>query len=351
MKRPLKTTMTKIQLSRRDFLKLSASGALALALSEMGIDRALAAPLTSQGRVTWSGIPLYDAPSFQAKELRLFGIDQVVNLKAEVEGEEGYGNPFNKTWYQTDDGYIYSGWLQPVETIYQKAVYNIPAAGQLGEITVPMSLTYLSPYIYAKNAHRLYYQTTHWIKKVVVTRDEKSIWYEIYDNVLKKSFYVPSYNMRLIPTEELMPLSTNIPDADKFIHVDLASQMVTAFEGDQMVFSSRCSSGQKGTDTPNGDFSTYHKGPSIHMTNDQGDAVIKNVYSLAGVPWCSFFTGSGHAFHGTYWHNDYGRPRSHGCVNLPSLDAKWIYRWTSPVVPPEEDYLYLPDHGTRVQVV
>lgn len=339
------------QLSRRDFLKLSASGALALALSEMGIDRALAALPASQGRITWSGIPLYDAPSFQANELHLFGIDKVVELKAEVEGELGYGNPFNNKWYQVDNGYVYSGWLQPVETVYQKAVYNVPEAGLLGEISVPMSLTYLGPYVYAKNAHRLYYGSTHWIKKVVVTRDEKSIWYEIFDNVLKKSFYVPTYNMRIVPPEELAPLSTNIPSADKLILVDLASQMVTAFEGDQLVFSARCSSGQKGTDTPKGDFSTYHKGPSIHMTNDQGDAVIKNVYSLAGVPWCSFFTGSGHAFHGAYWHNDYGRPRSHGCVNLSSADAKWIYLWTSPVVPPDEDYLHLPGQGTRVQVV
>ncbi len=341
--------MTNFQLSRRDFLKLSASGALALALSEMGIDRALAALPASQGRITWSGIPLYDAPSFQSKELRLFGIDKVVELKAEVEGEAGYGNAFNKTWYQVDEGYTYSGWLQPVETIYQKAVYNIPAAGQLGEITVPMSLTYLGPYAYAKNAHRLYYGSTHWIKKVIITRDEKSIWYEIFDNVLKKSFYIPSYNMRLIPAEELTQLSANVPDADKFIHVDLAAQMVTAFEGNTMVFSARCSSGQKGTDTPKGDFSTYHKGPSIHMTN-QGDAV-NNIYNLAGVPWCSFFTGAGHAFHGAYWHNDYGRPRSHGCVNLASADAKWIYRWSSPVVPTEEDYVNLPGQGTRIQVV
>jgi lipoprotein-anchoring transpeptidase ErfK/SrfK len=341
--------MNNSQISRRDFLKLSASGALAFVLAEMGIERALAAPPTSHGRITWSGIPLYDAPALNAKQLHLFGIDQVVGLKAEVDGDEGYGNPFNKVWYQLDDGYTYSGWLQPVETNYQKAVYEIPAAGQLGEITVPMSLTYRSPFVYAKNAHRLFYETTHWIKRVVVTREEKSVWYEIYDNVLEESFYVPSYNMRLVPAEELTPLSTNVPDADKFIHVDLASQMVAAFEGDTMVFSSRCSSGQKGTDTPRGDFSTYHKGPSIHMTN-QGDAV-NNIYNLAGVPWCSFFTSAGHAFHGTYWHNDYGRPRSHGCVNLPSADAKWIYRWTTPVVPPEEDYVNLPGQGTRVQVV
>jgi hypothetical protein len=341
--------MKNLQLSRRDFLKLSASGALAFVLSEIGLDRALAAPPTSQGRITWSGIPLYDAPKLNANQLHLFGIDQVVDLKAEVEGDAGYGNPFNKIWYQLDGGYTYSGWIQPVETKYQKPVYEIPAAGQLGEITVPMSLTYVDPYFYAKNKHRLFYESTHWIKKVVITREEKCVWYEIYDNVLKKSFYVPSYNMRLIPPEELSMLSPEIPAADKSIHVDLASQMVSAFEGDKMVFSSRCSSGQQGTDTPVGEFGTYHKGPSIHMTN-QGDAV-NNIYNLAGVPWCSFFTGSGHAFHGAYWHNDYGRPRSHGCVNLPSPAAKWLYLWTSPRVPADEDYLQLPGEGTRVQVV
>ena len=342
--------MKKPNLSRRDFLKLSASGALGLVLSELGIDRALAAPPASQGRVTWSGVPLYDAPSFKAKEMHLFGIDQVVNLKAEVEGDEGYGNPFNKAWFQVDDGYTYSGWLQPVETKHQKPVYKIPSEGQLGEITVPMSETRLIPYTYAKNGYRLYYGSTHWVKKVVVTREEKSIWYEIFDNEIKKYFYVPYYNMRLVPPEELTLLSPDIPESEKLIHVDLATQLVTAFEGDTMVFSSRCSSGSKGTRTPTGEFLTYHKGPSIHMTNQDEDG-SENYYHLPGVPWCSFFTGYGNAFHGTYWHNDYGRPRSHGCVNLKSEDAKWLYRWSRPNVPSGEDYLHLPGEGTRVQIV
>src|SRR3972149_3882289 len=92
------------QLSRRDFLKLAASSALGLALSELRLDRAFAAPPASQGRVTWSGVPLYDAPSFKAKEIRVFGMDQVVAITAEMEGDEGYGNPYNKIWYQVDNG-------------------------------------------------------------------------------------------------------------------------------------------------------------------------------------------------------------------------------------------------------
>jgi hypothetical protein len=339
--------MTNLNFSRRDFLKLSASGVLGLVLSELGIGRALGALPASQGRATYSGVPLYDAPSFKAKEIHLFGIDVVVDLKAEVEGDEG--NPYNKAWYQLDGGYTYSGWLQPVETKFQKPVYEIPAEGQLGEISVPMSETRISPYIYAKNGYRLYYGSTHWIKRTIVTRDEKSIWYEIYDQRIDSTFFVPYYNMRLIPNEELTLLSPDVPESEKFIHVDLPTQFVTAFEGDTMVFSSRCSSGSKGTTTPTGDFSTYHKGPSVHMDNQDED--VKNHYDLPGVPWTSYFTSEAHAFHGTYWHNDYGRPRSHGCVNLPSADAKWIYRWTRPNVPVGEDYLHLPGEGTRVQIV
>lgn len=337
-------------LSRRDFLKLSASGALGFVLAEMGLGSALAAPPTSQGRIVFSGVPLMDAPSFNAKELMKFGIDVAVPLQGEVLGDEGYGNPFNTTWYQIENGYAYSGWIHPVETLYQKPVYDIRAEGRLGEVCVPFSITRLDPTVSARKGYRIYYGSVHWVKKIVVTREEKSIWYEIYDSELQTSYYVPHYDMRIIPDEELTPLSPNVPNADKLIAVDLATQMVTAFEGTTMVFSSRCSSGGKGTRTPKGEFSTYHKGPSIHMTN-QDEEGVENYYHLPGVPWTSFFTSEGNAFHGTYWHNDYGRPRSHGCVNLASPDAKWLYRWTNPVVPLGEDYLHQPGSGTRVQIV
>ncbi len=62
-------------------------------------------------------------------------------------------------------------------------------------------------------------------------------------------------------------------------------------------------------------------------------------FDLPGVPWNIFFTYSGIAIHGTYWHNDYGIERSHGCVNVSPEAAKWIYRWTDPVAPYEDDYV------------
>lgn len=337
------------QISRRDFLKLTASGSLAFALKDLRIDRALAASPLKQGRITLSGLPMYDGPAFTARKVHHFNRDQVVDITAVVENG-GEGNPFNTVWYQVNnEGYTYSGWVHPAETNYQKPGFDIPKGGRVGEITVPFSDTRVSPYVYGKRGYRIYYGSTHWVKRYIVTREEKRIWYEIYDFHLKRLYYVPSHEMRLIPDDELSPISPHVPEEEKSIVVDLNAQLVTAFEGEKMVLSQRCSSGARGTETPKGNFRTYHKGPSVHMTN-QGDA-LEDIYNLPGVPWCSFFTGLGHAFHGTYWHNDYGRPRSHGCVNLPSESAKFLYRWTRPDVPPDADYIHLPGQGTRVKIV
>jgi lipoprotein-anchoring transpeptidase ErfK/SrfK len=338
------------QISRREFLKLASAGSLAFALKDLRLDRALAAPASiKQGRITFSGMPLYDAPTFKANQIHNFGADSIVEVIAIDENGE-QGNPFNSAWYQVKGGYTYSGWVQPVETNYQKPIFNIPEKGQVGEITVPFTDTKRDPYVYADRGYRLFYGSTHWVKRVIVQRDEKSIWYEIYDFYLKESRYVSSHDMRLVPNDELTTLSPDVPDEEKHIVVDLSTQLVTAFEGEKLVFSQRCSSGVRGNDTPSGEFTTYHKGASVHMTNE-GDAVEEEtVYSLPGVPWCSFFTGAGNAFHGTWWHNDYGRPRSHGCVNLPSESAKFLYRWTKPNVPPDTDYVHLPGQGTNVHV-
>ena len=345
--------------SRRDFLKASGAGLLGLFLADLRLDRVfakhpersewVAAETPKQGRSTLSGVEVLSEPSFNAKRVRLFGLDEIVDISGDVEGDQGYGNPFNSTWYQINgEGYAYSGALQPVETLYQKPVYDIPEVGVLGEITVPYSDARLDASVLSKRGYRIYYSSTHWITGIFVNRSEKSIWYKIYDRQLQQSFYVGAYEMRVIAADELSPLSPEVAEADKRIYVDLATQSVTVFEGEKPVLVARCSSGAKGTETPLGEFRTFHKGPSIHMTN-QGDGT-ENTYHLPGVPWVTFFTGTGVAFHGTYWHNNYGRPSSRGCVNLISGDAKFIYRWTRPEVPPETPYLYQPGEGTVVNV-
>ncbi len=78
-------------------------------------------------------------------------------------------------------------------------------------------------------------------------------------------------------------------------------------------------------------------------------AIDGNSFDLPGVPWVSYIYWTGVALHGTYWHNDYGTPRSGSCINLTPADAKWLYRWTLPIVPPGEDWVRAPE-GTRVVV-
>ena len=95
------------QLTRRDFLKILTSGSLAFALKDLRLDRALAASAITQGRMTQTGLPLYDAPAFAANKLHIFRADEVVDVTAVVEQGE-YGNPFNAAWYQVNgEGYIY----------------------------------------------------------------------------------------------------------------------------------------------------------------------------------------------------------------------------------------------------
>jgi hypothetical protein len=69
------------------------------------------------------------------------------------------------------------------------------------------------------------------------------------------------------------------------------------------------------------------------------DEESPDYFDLPGVPWDTFFDLEGRAIHGTYWHNDYGVPRSHGCVNVSIDAAQWIYRWTHPIAAYQDDYV------------
>ena len=335
--------------TRRDFLKFSAAGALGLLMADLGLEKvhAGAPPLQRQGRTTWSSLTIYDNPSFSGREINLYGRDAVLPITEEmfIEGEHTY----NHLWYRIgDEGFAHSAYLQPVYTSYNLPVFNIPEKGALAEVTIPIVLVRLGASYLYKQKLRYYYGTTHWVDSIVQSSEDGNYWYRIYDRQDKEYYFVPTYSLRIIPDEELAPISPNIPPEEKALFVDLSTQTMVAYEGNTPVLTSLVASGWGGTATPTGEFSTYHKAPSVHMTDGAGDAAN---YDLPGVPWVSFFTGNGDAFHGTYWHNDFGDPRSHGCVNTPDNISKFIYLWSTPYVPPGEDYVHLPGQGTRVEIV
>jgi lipoprotein-anchoring transpeptidase ErfK/SrfK len=75
-------------------------------------------------------------------------------------------------------------------------------------------------------------------------------------------------------------------------------------------------------------------------------------WDLIGIGWTALFVGEGVALHSTFWHNNFGEPMSHGCVNLSPEDAKWIFRWTLPVVPYDTgDITIVGEGSTKVVVV
>jgi lipoprotein-anchoring transpeptidase ErfK/SrfK len=108
------------------------------------------------------------------------------------------------------------------------------------------------------------------------------------------------------------------PTAAKAIVIDLSSQTLTAYEGSQAVFSTHISAGTARTPTPVGEFAIYTKIRSQTMSGPG--------YILPNVQFVAYFY-SAYAIHGAYWHDSFGRPMSHGCVNMRNIDAEWLYGW------------------------
>jgi lipoprotein-anchoring transpeptidase ErfK/SrfK len=162
-------------------------------------------------------------------------------------------------------------------------------------------------------------------------------------------YYAPAEAFRKVPISELIPISSDIPAQEKRIWVDLSKQWLYCYEGSQLVFSSKISSGRQFDEvtywTPEGEFLTFRKRPSRHMSS--GNRATG--YDLPGVPWVAYINEEGVAFHGTFWHNDFGSPRSHGCINMTPQAAKWLFRWTLPVVPATEQEIWV-NYGTRTFV-
>jgi LysM repeat protein len=104
----------------------------------------------------------------------------------------------------------------------------------------------------------------------------------------------------------------------KQIVVDLSDQRVYAYENGQLVRNVLVSTGLWGTPTVTGDFQIYVKYDSQLMSGPG--------YYLPGVPWVMYFY-QGYSLHGTYWHSNWGHPMSHGCVNMPTPEALWMYNW------------------------
>lgn len=328
-----------IKLSRRDFIKLSAAlGLTSLAFRPFtGFEEDETAQ--DLARVAVKTVSVYTNPDDKsAIKFQRFR-DELVNVYYAVDSP--YGPEYNPIWYRVWGGYIHRANLQRVKVRYNSIPSAIREEGQIAEVTVPFSQAMRYTSITGwQQLYRLYYQSTHWVTGIDEGPDGEA-WYRVKDELLEIDYHVPAFHLRLIPDDELTPISPDV--TNKWIHVDRSLQKVTCYENNEPVFEKQVSTGlnyqpegEIPWKTPKGEFNIQSKMPSKHM----GDGNLTGNpedYELPGVPWTCFFeTTTGVAFHGTYWHDDFGTPRSHGCVNMKTEDAKWLFRWAAPVNAPAD---------------
>lgn len=333
--------------TRGDFLNLSGLGL-------MGFFGPHLSPLMNlylnqQGRVIYENISTYIKPAYNSERIRIHWKDAVFPITSVVLGNDEPTH--NRIWYKIGtEGYAHSGAIQPVRTDINPVYYDLPPEGALAEVTVPYTDALWSPGERYHVAYRFYYETTHWIKGVVEGGDGIP-YYHIIEDKWDLDYYVPAAHLRIIPAKELSILSPEVPSISKRIEVRTSLQTVIAYEYNKPVFMVKASTGADFSTgkyiTPPGHHITNYKRPSRHMAAGN---LAYNGYDLPGVPWIIYITESGIAFHGTYWHNDFGKARSHGCINLPSKAAKWLYRWTLPSVPYNQQSTYNVS-GTHVDVI
>ena len=169
----------------------------------------------------------------------------------------------------------------------------------------------------------------------VLTYADGINWYHIvfdewvrYPDRLTKDLYVSSQYVNLTQSYKASyKKGETIKNlTDKKIIVNLTEQKLYAYEGDELFMETSVSSGLEDLPTPRGTFHIYEKTPSRYMQGPLPN-ISDQYYDLPGVPWTMYFTVGGAALHGAYWHNNFGKEWSHGCVNLPTLDAKKLYDW------------------------
>ena len=131
---------------------------------------------------------------------------------------------------------------------------------------------------------------------------------------------IPTYSEALFepPAPKRAELRAGVPIV---IDIDLSAQYMTVYQGDAIVLESYVSTGRQEFETPTGTFSVHTK----YEADDMDGVIGGEEYNVPQVPDVLYFTDQGHAIHGAYWHDNFGTPMSHGCVNLPTDVADYLY--------------------------
>jgi lipoprotein-anchoring transpeptidase ErfK/SrfK len=139
----------------------------------------------------------------------------------------------------------------------------------------------------------------------------------------------------------------------KWIDVSINDQTLVAYEGTKAVYVTLVSTGiagladpEKAPATVRGTFMVHAKHVTATM---DGDEDVADSFSLRDVPFVQYFH-KGYALHGAYWHDEFGKVRSHGCINLAPVDAAWLFEWTDPPVPAGWHAALNSERGTAINI-
>lgn len=325
------------RLSRRDFLKLGGLSLGSLAFTP-SLSNSLGFDDSNMVRVATESVSVHSQPNDESRIVSTWYRDELVRVYGEVVSDTPSYNP---VWYRVWGGYMHRAHLQRVKALYNNVIQSPPEGERrLVEVTVPFTQPWRFTKVYGwqQLGFRLYYGSVHWVE-AVEDGPKGGQWYRIYDELIGYPYHIEAMHVRPIPEEELAPISPDVEVHNKRIEVNLTTQQLIAFEYDKpLLTTSICSGlfygpvGANGipTRTPTGEFRIRDKMPSKHMGDGNLFAEVDD-YELPGVPWTCFFTEQGHAFHGTYWHENFGVPMSHGCINMRTEEAKWLFRWAMPL--------------------
>jgi hypothetical protein len=151
--------------------------------------------------------------------------------------------------------------------------------------------------------------------------------------------YLPTFDGRWVRASDInkaekVPPPGDLKPGEKWIDVSVKQETLVMYEGDKPVFATLISAGKDGV-KPKGEFATVlgtFRVREKHVAATMDGDTAGELYSIDDVPYIQYFHSS-YALHGAFWHGEFGRVRSHGCVNLSPADAKRVFMWTEPQVP------------------
>ena len=230
---------------------------------------------------------------------------------------------------QKDNQYV----LKSAISQHRPSTYNGTRLGDDTGFGVPFAFVwpragYLQAWTYAKS-------TGAGVMKQLVARVGVPILETVVDKAGKATAYrigdaewMMAADVRVFTPAPPPPL---LDKGERWIDVDVDTEILVAYEGETAVYSTMVSTGAKDTPTELGVYRMWVKESEADMKGLNGE----DPYSVATVPWTQFFSPEkGLALHTAYWHDQFGIRRSHGCVNLAPRDARWLYFWSDPQVPP-----------------